>query len=86
VEAAPKKRRCPPSWARLLSKVYQVDPLVCSRCGNKMTIVAFVTDTFTIRRLLDHLGLSPPEQKPPPPTRGVRKVPVDDEGREWTAP
>jgi diadenosine tetraphosphate (Ap4A) HIT family hydrolase len=27
------RKRCPPSWARLIAKVYQVDPLVCSRCG-----------------------------------------------------
>jgi hypothetical protein len=25
-DEAPKKRRCPPSWARLISKVYQADP------------------------------------------------------------
>ena len=28
---APKKRRCSPSWARLISKVYHADPLTC-RC------------------------------------------------------
>ena len=31
-----RRRRCPPSWARLIAKVYQVDPLVCTRCGQKM--------------------------------------------------
>ena len=29
----PPRRRCPPSWARLIAKVYQVDPLVCTRCA-----------------------------------------------------
>jgi len=24
-----KKKRCPPSWARLIHKVYHADPLVC---------------------------------------------------------
>jgi Putative transposase len=28
-QLAPAKRRCSPSWARLISKVYQADPLVC---------------------------------------------------------
>ena len=32
--------------------------------------------------ILDHLGLSPPRQDRPPPTREVVRVPVDDEGRE----
>jgi hypothetical protein len=39
-------RRCSsPSWARLIAKVYQVDPLVCTRCGKRMNVVGFVTDT-----------------------------------------
>ena len=81
VEAAPTKRRCPPSWARLIAKVFQADPLVCKRCRGPLEVVAYVTDTVPIRRILDHLGLSPPE-KPPPDVREVVRVPVDDEGRQ----
>jgi hypothetical protein len=44
-------------------------------------VVAYVTDSLAIRRILDHLDLSPPE-KPPPDIRDVVAVPVDDEGRE----
>jgi hypothetical protein len=43
--------------------------------------VAYVSDELSIRRILDHLGLSPPEQKPPPTTELIR-VSVDEEGRE----
>ena len=28
------------SWARLIQKIYEVDPLVCPRCGGKMRIIA----------------------------------------------
>jgi hypothetical protein len=79
----PKKRRCSPSWARLIAKVFQTDPLVCRRCGGPLKVVAYITDTVTIRRsrILDHLGLSPPE-KPPPDVRELVRVPVDDQGRE----
>jgi hypothetical protein len=55
------RRRCPPSWAQLIAKVYQVDPLVCVRCGQRMRLIAFVTDQMGIGRILDHLGLSSPE-------------------------
>jgi hypothetical protein len=34
-----------------------------------MSIVAFVTDSFAIRRILDHRGLSPQRVEKPPPTR-----------------
>ena len=43
-EERPSKRRCSPSWARLISKVYQADPLVCKGCGGPLNIVAYITD------------------------------------------
>jgi hypothetical protein len=78
--AAPKRPRSSPSWARLISKVYQVDPLRCRGCGGKLQIVAYINDRFTIKKILDHLGLSPPEKERPPPE--VRYVPLDEEGHE----
>jgi hypothetical protein len=64
----------------MIAKVYQVDPLVCTRCGRRMSILAFVTDGFAIRRILDHLGLSAPEAEKPPPPREVLRVAEHDEG------
>jgi hypothetical protein len=62
-----------------------VDPLVCTRCGQCMTVVAFLTDGLAIRRILDHLGLSTPEaEKPPPPPREVLRVAEHGEG--WGVP
>ena len=30
------------AWARQIKQVYEVDPLVCSRCGGAMRILAFI--------------------------------------------
>jgi hypothetical protein len=49
-----------------------------------MSIVAFVTDSFAIRQILDHLGLSPPPRQKPPTTRGVLRVAEHGEG--WGVP
>ena len=65
--------------------MYQADPLVCKGCGGPLKIVAYITDELSIRRILDHLGLSPPEQEKPPPRREVIRAPLDDEGREIQA-
>jgi hypothetical protein len=54
------RRRCSPSWARLIAKIYQVDPLACTRCGQRMSILVFVSDQHAIGRILEHLGLLPP--------------------------
>lgn len=51
-----------------------------------MKLVAFVTDQVAVKRILDHLGLSPPEKPRPPPTREIVAIPVDDEGRELVTP
>ena len=71
-------RRSSPSWARLLAKVFQVDPLVCRRSQGRSRW--WITDSLAIRQILEHLGLSPPE-KPPPDIREVLRVPVDEQGR-----
>ena len=34
-------------------------------------------------RILDHLGLTPPPQERPPPTRELVRVPLDEEGLCW---
>jgi hypothetical protein len=71
--------------ARLIAKVYQTDPLVCTRCGRRMSLIAFVTDRMAIGKILDHLGLSTPEAaKPPPPAREF--VPVAEHGDGWGVP
>jgi hypothetical protein len=81
------KRRCPPSWRRLIAKVYQVDPLVCTHCGRRMSILAFVSDQHSISRILDHLGLRSPQRDRPPPTRETREITrVFEHGEGWGVP
>jgi hypothetical protein len=53
----------------------------------KLEIVASLHDQVAIKQILEHLGLSPPEEpKPPPAVHEVVRVPVDEEGREIEAP
>ncbi len=42
------------SWAKLLRKVFEVDPLRCPRCGGSMAVVAWITEAATIDRILAH--------------------------------
>jgi len=43
------------SWARLLGKVLEVDPLCCARCGAEMKVIAVITAPALIDRLLNHV-------------------------------
>ena len=51
------------AWARLLAKIYEVDPMVCPKCGADMKVIAVIDDPDELKRILRHLikiGRSPP--------------------------
>ena len=52
------------SWAKLIRRVYEIEPLLCPFCGGQMKILAFTTDFATARAIRRSLNL--PTQKPEP--------------------
>ena len=54
------------NWARLIQKIYEVDPLVCPHCNGTMRIISFIEDGHLIRAILEHLGLWLKRSRPPP--------------------
>lgn len=71
------------SWARLLRQVYEVDPLLCARCGGTMKILAVIEQPAVVRQILAHLGLPPGPaslRAPPDPPEGL----AADPAREWS--
>jgi len=58
------------SWARLIRKVYEVDPLVCPRCAGPMRVIAFIEDEVVIKKILVHLGRWEVKRHLPPVAHG----------------
>jgi len=56
VEQSPASSGRSRSWARLLRKIFEVDPLLCPQCGVEMQIVSVIEDAPVIDRILGHLG------------------------------
>jgi hypothetical protein len=54
------------NWARLVQKIYEVDPLACPKCASPMKVIAFIEDEYVTRKILKHLGLWELKRKPPP--------------------
>jgi len=50
-------RRAQARRARLIRQVYEVDPLLCPRCGGTMKVIAVIERRAVIRQILAHLGL-----------------------------
>jgi hypothetical protein len=64
-ECARRMRR---SWARLIKKVYEADPLICPRCKGPLKIISLIDTPKVIEKILRHLKLwDRPERAPPPP-------------------
>ena len=69
-------------WARLIKRIYEVDPLECPECGGAMKIIRFIErrQIDVIKRILRHFGLwlgsirthasprAPPNAASPKPT------------------
>ena len=58
------------SWALMIARVYQIDPLKCDLCGGQMRVVSFVESQRTIERILRGLGLLEKYPARPPPVAG----------------
>ena len=44
------------SWAQLIKRIYEVDPLVCPTCGSEMKVIAFITEHDVVDAILRHLA------------------------------
>jgi len=62
-------KKCIPSkgWAAMIRKVYEVDPMLCPKCGGTMKVVVFITDHQAVDRIIRRLKLTFVAEKPPPP-------------------
>jgi hypothetical protein len=70
------------NWARLIQKVYEIDPLECSNCGATMRIIALIEEADVIERILKHLKVWDPipdtrsPAGPDPPCRQGETPPI----------
>jgi hypothetical protein len=62
------------NWARLIQKIYEVDPLTCPKCQGRMRILAFIEEEAVIKKILKHLGLWDQKTRPPPKTNAPPKT------------
>jgi len=67
------------SWARLIQKIYEVDPLICPRCGGDMRIIAFIEDYKIVKKILDYLGIYEFGKKRSPPKINTCPDEFDDD-------
>ncbi len=66
---SPSAKQARKRWAALIKQVYEVDPLVCPKCGGTMKIISFIErdQSEVIEKILRHCGLweETPARAPP---------------------
>ncbi len=55
-ESPPHKGRA--SWARLLRRIYEADPLLCPRCRGLLEVISVLTDATVVDAILRHLDVT----------------------------
>jgi hypothetical protein len=80
--AAGGEGRASQTWAMLIKRVYEVDPLCCPHCGGEMNVVSFIEPLQgeVIERILRHCGLWQP--RPPPDESCVHAGEADPDGSD----
>jgi hypothetical protein len=54
-------------WAAIIRKVYEVDPMLCPKCGGTMKVIAFITKYEAVDRFIDYLKFTFVAENSPPP-------------------
>jgi hypothetical protein len=74
------------NWARLIQKIYEIDPLTCPKCQGQMRIVAFIEDEEVIEKMLKHLGLWEAKARPPPKVKAPSETIYLDDSESQDLP
>ncbi len=65
-------------WADMIRKVYEIDPLICPKCGGQMRIISFIEDYKVIDKIIDHLKLTFKAERPPPPAQAQLSMAAEE--------
>ena len=81
-EDTPYRKLARMRWAALIKRVYEMNPLLCPKCGGAMKIVAFIEkrdQADVIEKILKHCGLwERPASRAPPQATGPPVQPLLD--------
>ena len=72
------RRFCRRAWARLIRKVYLAHPMICPKCNGSLRIISFIDNPCVIEKILKHLKLWNPPERPPPPKHSATLEPDAD--------
>ena len=79
VESAVSSTAFRRNWARLIQKIYQIDPLLCPKCQGPMKVISFIEDGELIKKILVHLCLLETRNHDPPQSEDAHIPTIETE-------
>lgn len=77
------------AWAAMIKRIYEVDPLLCEKCGGQMKIIAFLQQQREIEKICNNLGYlryrAPPPLRNGSPSSEFKLVPLFDDWLQETS-
>ena len=67
VEPTDEQRGFRKTWAMLLQKVWEVDPLKCPTCGGDIKVISVIEDKEVVRDILRSMGMWKEKEERGPP-------------------
>ena len=74
------------NWARLIQKIYNVDPLVYQRCHGQMRVISFIAQPEIIEKILKHLDLWETRNHDPPAPKATHIPELIIDPSYWQLP
>jgi hypothetical protein len=64
IESDISTKACRKSWARLIRKIYESDPLICPKCQGAMRIISSIKDQEVVKTILQYLNIGTIRSRP----------------------
>ena len=82
-EDSPDGKICRSRWAAMIQKVFEVNPMICPRCGKEMRIISFIEkrdQPDVVEKILKHCDLwrEPKPRAPPKFVLEHEYIPMDE--------
>jgi len=77
IDAPPVSKELKKRWSYFIRKVYETDPLICTKCQGEMRIISFIDQREVIKKILQHLSLWEESQAPPKSEPPIQEITFD---------
>ena len=82
------KKHASKKWRERIKKVWEVEPLICPKCGKPMRVIALIDDPGVIFEILSYLGLwdsvnAQTRSRAPPPGPAGCAYPAPREAEQY---